>query len=75
VTIRYGRDREDDGPKAQIREIKSGGGFLSFDAPLVHFGLGSQRSIEKVEVEWSTGEKTTLEGSLPANARYTISRH
>ena len=70
IRIRYGGADE----LRQLREIKSGGGFVSFDASFAHFGLGDHDLIEAVEVTWSTGEKTTIEGPLPANTRYTITR-
>jgi hypothetical protein len=70
VRIYYGPESS----QAQLREIKSGGGYISFDAAVAHFGLGSETSVAKVEVDWSTGGTTTLQGPLPANALYTISR-
>ena len=36
VTIHYGPE----GKRHQVREIKASGGYRSFDAPQVHFGLG-----------------------------------
>ena len=63
-----------EGDKAQLREIKSGGGFLSFDAATAHFGLGSDTSVARVEIDWSTGGTTTIQGPLPANVLYTIRR-
>lgn len=70
VRIYYGRD----GGKAQLRELKAGGGFLSFDPPVLHFGLGAEEEVRRVEVVWSTGETTTLEGALPGQTLYTIER-
>jgi hypothetical protein len=61
--------------RRQLREVKSGGGFVSIDAPFTHFGLGSERQIEAVEVTWSTGAKTIIDGPLPADTLYTITRH
>ena len=59
---------------AQMREIKSGGGYSSFDAAFAHFGLGSETEVAKIEINWSTGGSTTIQGPFPANARYTITR-
>ncbi len=70
VRIRYG----DGASRAQLREIKAGGGFLSFDPSVAHFGLGANDAVRDIEVTWSTGEKTRIEGPLPADARYTITR-
>ena len=70
LTIHYGPD----GKLHQIREIKSGGGYLSFDEPLAHFGLGKSLAVDRVEVRWSTGEQTTLQGPFDSGHRYTIKR-
>lgn len=70
VTIEYGRD----GKRAQIREIKLGGGYHSFNPAVVHFGLGDYDGIQAFVVHWSTGEQTRIEGRLPANARYSVTR-
>jgi hypothetical protein len=70
VTIYYGPD----GERAQIRELKLGGGYHSFNPPILHFGLGEHGSLSRVEVTWSTGEVSQLEGTLPANALYTLIR-
>jgi len=59
---------------AQLREIKSGGGYSSFDPPFAHFGLGEEKAIARIEIDWSTGGTTTIKGPIPANARYTIRR-
>jgi hypothetical protein len=68
--IYYGENKE----RHQVRETKSGGGFLSFDPPVAHFGLGKYDRVNKVEVMWSTGEKTTIDKEFLANKRYAITR-
>lgn len=70
VIISYGPG----GEKKQIREIKSGGGFLSFDRPYVHFGLGEHTQAASLEVQWSTGEKTAVDGPFDSRSRYLIRR-
>jgi len=60
--------------KAQIREMMASGGFSSFDAPQVHFGLGSAENVDRVEVNWSTGETTELSGNFEKGRRYRLSR-
>lgn len=60
--------------RAQYREMQASGGFSSFDAPVVHFGLGDHTLIDSVEVTWSTGETNTITGNLEAGRRYRISR-
>lgn len=68
VEIRYGNNL------AQMRELQLGGGFLAFEAPLAHFGLGDADRIHSLTVHWSTGEVTTINEPLAAGARYTIHR-
>jgi uncharacterized membrane protein YraQ (UPF0718 family) len=68
VDIVYG------GGKTQMRELQSGGGFMSFDAPVVHFGLGEESSLERVTVRWADGGETTIDGGLAAGAVYRLER-
>lgn len=70
VKISYGNK----GDKIQVRELKAGGGYLSFDAPLVHFGLGDTEKISSVEISWSTGEKTVINRDHMAGRKYKIIR-
>ncbi|MCZ6620172.1 MAG: CRTAC1 family protein, partial [Gammaproteobacteria bacterium] len=70
IIIHYGAS----GSKHQIREIKASGGFLSYDAPQAHFGLGEHGVISRVEVIWSTGEITELTGEFRAGHKYRIER-
>jgi hypothetical protein len=70
VYVHYGPG----GERHQVREIKASSGFLSFDAPYAHFGLGPHRQVHRVEIVWSTGEKTVIDKTLEANRRYIISR-
>jgi uncharacterized membrane protein YraQ (UPF0718 family) len=70
LIIRYGPD----GKRHQRREIKTGGGFHSYDAPVAHFGLGEYKSISRIEVIWSTGETSKLDHDFLANHKYTVHR-
>ncbi len=58
----------------QIREIKTGGGFLSLDAHYAHFGLGDETVVNKLAIIWSTGEKTLFSKEFHAGYTYTINR-
>ena len=60
--------------KSQMRELQASGGFSSFDAPVVHFGLGTYESVERVEVKWPDGSSTELEGDFKVGNQYRISR-
>jgi hypothetical protein len=71
----YVHYRSADGkPARQVREIKASGGYQSFVAPVAHFGLGDAVTIDKVEVRWSTGQTSVLEGDFPANRHYLVER-
>ncbi len=63
-----------DGEHKQFREIKAGGGFLSFDAAYAHFGLGEHEELTRVGVVWSTGERTMFKHPFKAGHRYVITR-
>ena len=71
VRIFYGEEAK----KQQVRELQLSGGFSAFDAPYLHFGLGDFTEIARLEVEWSTGQRSVITGPLPANARYRIERN
>jgi uncharacterized membrane protein YraQ (UPF0718 family) len=58
----------------QIREIRASGGFQSFDPAEARFGLGAKSEITRLDIRWSTGEMTRLEGPFPVGARYRITR-
>ncbi len=70
VIIHYG----DEQSRRQVRELKAGGGYISFDSYRVHFGLGPYESVERVDVHWSTGETLTLRGDFRAGRTYRIGR-
>jgi hypothetical protein len=60
--------------KHQMRELNAGGGFMSYDAPYLHFGLGNNDQIDFLKILWPDGEKTTIEKDLAANHKYIIKR-
>ena len=70
IRIFYGEEDS----RAQIRELKAGGGYLSFDAPIAHFGLGAHEQISRAEVSWPSGERSQIDGPLEAGYRYRIER-
>jgi uncharacterized membrane protein YraQ (UPF0718 family) len=70
VIVHYGPG----GTRHQMRELQASGGFISFDAPVAYFGLGQFAQVDRVEVQWSTGERTEIRGDFPAGARYIIQR-
>lgn len=48
------------GTGLQTREIQLGGGFMSFDAPIAHFGLGDLEQIDSASIRWADGRVTPL---------------
>lgn len=68
LIISYGEEKQ------QIRELKMSGGFLSFDDPVIYFGLGDYTSVEAIEVIWSDGKSQRLEHQLASGKRYKIER-
>jgi hypothetical protein len=41
----------------------------------MHFGLEDVESVDSIEIQWSTGEVSELEGPFKAGHRYTINRN
>ena len=70
VTIYYGPN----GERKQVREIKQSGGFHSFDAPVVHFGLGEYELVKRIDINWSDGTSSLLDHSFPVNNEYQVKR-
>jgi len=58
----------------QMRAIQLGGGFMSFDAPVAHFGLGTDDVITGAVIHWPDGEATEIDAPLEAGNTYTIRR-
>jgi hypothetical protein len=63
-----------EGERHQMRELKASGGYLSFDEPLVHFGLDDHKVVERLVIQWSTGGKTEIPGPFRAGQRYMLQR-
>ena len=54
------RVRVSAGGRTQIREIKSGGSYLSQSDLRAHFGLGAADRVDGLEVRWPSGRTQTL---------------
>jgi len=57
------RIRVTTGGLTQLRDIRSSSGYLSQSDPRAHFGLGSARTVDKVEVRWPSGRVSTIENT------------
>lgn len=55
----------------QSRSLTTTSGFLSANEPLLHFGLGAEKKIDRLTVEWPSGHKQMLE-DLDVDRFYTI---
>ena len=60
--------------RIQRREIQLGGGFMSFDAPRVHFGLAPGAQPATLTIRWPDGESTALEAPLSTGLLYRVRR-
>ncbi|MFZ7091513.1 FG-GAP-like repeat-containing protein [Primorskyibacter sp. 2E233] len=59
----------------QTRELQLGGGFMSFDAPDAHFGLGEAKSAAGARIRWPDGTETVLTGPILPGQLYTVARN
>jgi len=65
------RVRITSGDLVQTGEVLSGGSYLSQNDLRVHFGLGSRKSVDKVEIFWPAGKIETL-ADLSADHFYSV---
>ena len=56
-----------------MREVKSGGGYLSGDAARVHFGVPEGAAVTGLDVLWPDGATSQL-ADLSANTLLTVTR-
>ena len=59
------------GTRTLIREVKAGSSYLSQNDLRAHFGLGTATAVERIDVQWPTGESETVK-SVAANQIVTI---
>jgi hypothetical protein len=59
------------GGMTQIREVQSGGSYMSQSDLRAHFGLASAANIDKLEITWPSGAKQTF-SNFPADQFYSI---
>ncbi len=56
---------------SQFDEVRGGGSYLSQNDLRIHFGLGSAKKIDSVEIRWPSG-KTEILKDVPADKIYSI---
>ncbi len=47
----------------QVQEVSGGSGFCAQNERRLHFGLGKNAQLEKVEIRWPSGKMQTLDGA------------
>ncbi|MFN0179883.1 MAG: CRTAC1 family protein [Gemmatimonadales bacterium] len=70
LTAYYGEG----GTLHQKKELFASGGYLSFDAPVLHFGIGTHDAVTRVEIEWPDGSRSQVAGPFRAGSRYRLNR-
>ena len=55
----------------QVRSVSLASGFMASDEPIVHFGLGQEEHINRLDVRWPSGHVQTFE-DLATDRYYTI---
>ncbi len=55
----------------QVREVMAGGSYASSNDPRLHFGLGSESSIQKLTIRWPGGSVQEL-GPLATDRYWTV---
>jgi hypothetical protein len=59
------------GDQIFTRQVNTAGGYLSQSSRTLHFGLGDRTSVDRVEITWPSGSRTTLQA--PAlNQRHDV---
>ena len=49
-----------DGRRVAFRQVKGGGSYLSANDPRILIGLGNSERLDRVEIAWPSGTRTTL---------------
>ena len=58
---------------AQVREVRLGTAYLSQAPTTLHFGLGSERAVQSVEVRWpGPGNEVSRLENIAADRRFTV---
>jgi enediyne biosynthesis protein E4 len=58
------------GDKRWVGEVTTGGSYLSASDPRLHVGLGSLDRVDRVEVRWPSGAKSTIQSpKVPGDLR------
>jgi hypothetical protein len=61
----------DAGGLTQIDEVRGGGSYNSSNDTRLHFGLGKEANVSKLEVRWPSGLRQEFK-NVPADAIYQV---
>jgi hypothetical protein len=61
------------GGRTQLRDVKAGSSYLSQSDLRAHVGLGAATAVERIDIQWPTGESETFTG-VAANQIVTIAQ-
>jgi len=59
------------GSLVQIDEARSGGSYLSQSGTRIHFGLGDEKKVDRIEIRWPSGKTESLQ-QLSADRFYLV---
>lgn len=59
------------GGKAQARQIAGVSGYLARSSPILHFGLGDAKAVDRLEIRWPSGHTQVLT-DVAANQRLVV---
>jgi hypothetical protein len=54
------------------RQVKGGGSYASTNDPRLLIGLGKADRIERVEIRWPSGRRTTLKDPAPGRSHRVV---
>jgi len=49
------------GTRVMVRQVHSGGGYLSQSSKTLHFGLGDHETVDRAEIRWPSGARQVIE--------------
>src|SRR5215471_4709928 len=55
------------GDLTQVKEVYSGGSYISQNDTRIHFGLGKRTRVDSIEIRWPSGGKTEVIRDAPVN--------
>jgi hypothetical protein len=55
----------------QTRQVSRGNGFLTCSSPVLHFGLGTVTTVERVDIRWPSGQRQIFT-DIDANQRLEL---